>query len=397
MIKKVLALLICCTGIVTMASCQSTENSQASESNASDNLSENTTQANPHIGTFSAEEFEDAESSVKNMVLGWNVGNSLDGYTEGIVDGEPEDYETSWGNKVTSPLLIQAIKAQGFNAVRIPVTWLQNTDENNKINEKWLERVKEVVDYVILEDMYCIINVHHDSGGGEEAWLRADPANYDEISARFADLWTQIAEYFADYDEHLLFEGFNEILDVDSNWNGSTAENYAVVNDLNQLFVDTVRATGGNNSYRNIICNTYGASSADSQVSGFVVPKDTVKNHLISEVHIYDPSDFCTGKRSEWTEEDQNVLDTIFARLDEKIIKAQGTPVIVGEFGAQNGGNDQARAEYAAYFVSKAKEYGITAFWWDDGNIMSMKLIDRGDFSISAPEICEAMVQAARE
>ncbi len=388
--KKVLVTVIMCMGML-LAACG---NDKSSENKAESNEENG---AVSYVGEFSSDEFETAQLSVENMVIGWNIGNSLDSYMSSAEGKTPKEFETMWGNPVTDPKLIKALKEEGFNAIRIPITWLQNVDENGKINEEWLARIQEVVEYVLAEDMYCIINVHHDTGGGDEAWLRADLDNYNEISERYADLWTQIAEYFKGYNDHLLFESFNEILDAKSNWGGSTAESYAAVNFLNQTFVDTIRATGGNNAYRNIICNTYGASSANSQVSGFSVPEDSAENHLISEVHIYDPGEFCNGQREDWTEDDKFVLDTIFERLSEKIIEAQGTPMIVGEFGAKNADNEEARAEYAAYFVKKAAEYGITCFWWDDGHDESMGIINRRNFIITMPVLCDSMTEAASE
>ncbi len=392
--KKVLVTAIMCIGMVITA-CGSSKDGNLANGNGTNGNDK--TGAVSFVGDFSADDFENAQTSVENMVIGWNIGNSLDSYMAGAEGKKPKEIETMWGNPVTDSKLIKALKEEGFNAIRIPITWLQNVDENGKINEEWLVRVQEVVEYVLEEDMYCIINVHHDTGGGEEAWLRADLDNYNEISERYADLWKQIAEYFKGYNDHLLFESFNEILDAKSNWGGSSADSYAAVNFLNQVFVDTVRATGGNNAYRNIICNTYGASSANSQVSGFSVPEDSAENHLISEVHIYDPGEFCNAQRADWTEDDKYVLDTIFERLNEKIIQAQGTPMIIGEFGAKNADNEEARAEYAAYFIKKAAEYKITCFWWDDGHDESMGIINRRNFIVTMPVLCKSMVEAANE
>lgn len=350
--------------------------------------------------TEGPKEFETADVCVANMKVGWNVGNSLDSTGSWINKNDPKSFETAWGNPVITQKLIHAVKEAGFGAVRVPVTYLDHMDENGKVDEQWLARVKEVVDYVIAEDMYCIINVHHDTGGGEEAWLRADGEMYENgMSDKYAYLWQQIAEYFKDYDGYLLFESFNEILDRNSNWGGSTQENYDVVNQLNQLFVDTIRKSGGNNAERNIIVLTYGASSANSQVSGFVVPKDTATNHLIAEVHIYDPSGFCNGVDSTWDNEDTQVLETIFARLNEKIITAQNVPMIIGEFGSQDKFESpeytEQRAEYAATFVRIAKRYGITCFWWDDGG--SMKVFARYLGEPCCKQVIEALVFAAEE
>lgn len=340
--------------------------------------------------------FEHSYEAVANMRIGWNLGNSLD--SSGDIHGTmASTFEKAWGNPVTTPELIAAVKDAGFGAVRIPVTWYCNMDENGTVNDFWLDRVEEVVNYVLDEGMYAIINVHHDTGGSESAWLRADPDMYDNgMSDRYVYLWQQIAERFKDYDERLLFESFNEILDSNFNWNGSGAEEYDTVNRLNQLFVDTIRATGGNNAYRNIIVNSYGASTAQSQVDGFVVPTDSADKHLIAEMHCYDPGEF-TSRHGDttWDPEDREVLEVIFERINRQVIEEQGVPMIIGEFGAQDADNESEIALYAADFVSIAKKYGITCFWWDDGGMMD--IFNRIVYIQTMPEIIEAMMNAIGE
>lgn len=339
--------------------------------------------------------FESSYEAVANMRIGWNIGNSLD--SAGDIQGTlASTFEKAWGNPVTTPELIAAIKDAGFGAVRIPVTWYCNMDENGTVNGFWLDRVEEVVNYVLDEGMYAIINVHHDTGGSESAWLRADPTMYDDMSVRYVYLWQQIAERFADYDEKLLFESFNEILDSNFNWNGSGTEEYDTVNRLNQLFVDTIRATGGKNAVRNIIVNSYGASTAQSQVNGFKVPSDSAEEHLIAEMHCYDPGAFTArGGDTTWDEEDKAVLETIFERINRQVIEEQRVPMIIGEFGAQDADNPGERAAYAADFVEIAGRYDITCFWWDDGG--SMEIISRIFNRVSEPEIVEAMMNALEE
>lgn len=339
--------------------------------------------------------FESSYEAVANMRIGWNVGNSLD--SAGNLSGtQASAFETAWGNPVTTPELIKAIKDAGFGAVRVPVTWYCNMDENGNVNAFWLDRVEEVVNYVLDEGMYAIINVHHDTGGSETAWLRADPTMYETMSGRYEYLWKQIAERFADYDEKLLFESFNEILDSNFNWNGSGAEEYGTVNRLNQLFVDTIRSTGGRNAVRNIIVNSYGASTAQSQIDGFKVPDDPAEDRLIAEMHCYDPWAFTSrGGDTTWDETDKAVLESIIERVNRQVINEQGIPVIIGEFGAQDADNPEERAAYVADFIGIAEKYGITCFWWDDGG--SLKIIDRRSYEITEPEILEAMMNALKE
>jgi aryl-phospho-beta-D-glucosidase BglC (GH1 family) len=196
-------------------------------------------------------------------------------------------------------------KDAGFGAIRLPVTWFNHSDGNGKVNEAWMKRVHEVVDYVINAGLYCILNVHHDTG--TDAWIVADMDNYNTNRSKFEYLWQQIATEFRDYGEHLLFEGYNEMLDADNSWSYASSKNsgsydataaasaYNAVNSYAQSFVNTVRATGGNNAMRNLIVNTYGACSGmgawnahlQDPLKQMALPTDNADSHLIFEVHAY--------------------------------------------------------------------------------------------------------------
>lgn len=393
--RRALAFVLAVVQTAALCGCSSAVNTKRYEKESDMIISD--TKAN-ETGAFESlpdlKGFESSFEAAANMKIGWNLGNSLD--SSGNIKGTAaSDFETAWGNPVTVPELIASVKDAGFNSVRIPVTWWCNMNNDGTVNDFWLDRVEEVVNYALDEDMYAIINVHHDTGGSEEAWLRADPLMYEEMSQRYAGLWRQIADRFKDYGDKLLFEGFNEILDSSFNWNGSGEEEYAVVNRLNQLFVDTVRASGGNNPERNIIVSSYGASTAQPQTDGFRIPSDTAQNHLIAEMHCYDPWAFTSnGGDTTWDEEDKKVLEGIFERINRKVTKEQGVPLIIGEFAAQDAENTEERAAYAGDFIRIAKKYGITCYWWDDGG--SMAIIDRTLCEISQPEIVSSMMEALR-
>lgn len=347
---------------------------------------------------------------VNDINVGWNLGNTLDSFGDWIYDyssGTPDDFETSWGNPVTAKAMIQDVKTAGFNAVRIPVTWSQHIDGENdySIDEAWMNRVQEVVDYVIDNDMYCILNVHHDVGGN--SWLKASDSNIAENGEKFQAVWKQIAHHFASYDSKLMFEGFNEILDESNNWGypGTSATN--AVNTLNQMFVDTVRATGGNNASHVLIVNTYAAGTSGLSQDDFVVPTDIVENSLIVEMHYYDPGAYCgeisadSNTQSIWTENGgksgvDGMLYNVYTHFTSK-----GIPVILGEFGAANKDNENDRADYAGYLVENAKKYGIKCFWWDMGGKIEndaefgyykgMALYDRYNQRWIFPEIVKAI------
>lgn len=338
--------------------------------------------------------FEKASEGAGNIIAGWNVGNALDSDSPGFM-GTVEQWETLWGSPVITKGLIQEMKKAGFNAIRIPVTWEGHMDREGKVDSAWMKRVEEVVDYCIDEDMYTIINVHHDCGGSKTKWLRADLTEYDAINTKFKKLWLQIAENFKEYGEKLLFEGYNELLDKDAAWTSTDADGYEAQNRLAQSFVDTVRSTGGNNAVRNLIVSTYSADARETSVKNFILPSDEATDHLIVEVHCYMPDSFTTDadwlsvNETEFTEAAKQELDQTFERLDQAFV-SKGIPVIIGEYGAQDKKNDEERAKYAYYFAYHAKQHGIAAFWWD--NSADMGIIDRKTFVWTQPEIRDGII-----
>ncbi len=353
---------------------------------------------------------ESAADAVRKMGAGWNLGNSLDAnsgdrshmWIEGsYAVPTPANYETAWGQPVTSRALFHMFKEAGFNAIRIPVTWYPHmgkvevhwVDEDwrwdtstwtgYEVDPVWMARVKEIVDYVIDEGMYCILNVHHDTGDrGEEkkgtAWLVAD--QFDAAKDRYAALWQQIAETFKDYDGRLLFESYNEMLDSYDSWcfasfaspdrydaDVATAA-YQGINQYAKLFVETVRASGGNNASRNLVINTYGACSGDGTWNSHLIDPLThlelpeAPGHLAVEVHSYWEADKFDAQKAD--------IDRLFTNLDQHIVHRLGVPVIIGEWG---GGNvsDEVSARFAGYFSQKAHDAGIAALMWmglSDGN-----------------------------
>jgi len=183
-----------------------------------------------------------AQEWTKNVVMGWNLGNSM----------ECPNNETEWGNPKTTKSMIHAVAEAGFNAIRIPVRWGNHiTDQSSmSVDPTWLSRVKEIVDWCLEEDMYVIINSHHDDWYDRNPYYSKQEAN----NAKIRGMWTSIATYFRDYGEKLIFAGTNEIT---VNWAAPTTEQQAVQNSYNQTFVNAVRATGGKNYYRNLVVQTF--------------------------------------------------------------------------------------------------------------------------------------------
>jgi endoglucanase len=279
------------------------------------------------------------------------------------------------------------VKAAGFDAVRIPCAWsgyLENTD-NYRIRDLWLNRVREVVDYCIANDMHVILNIHWDGG-----WLEEHPlyANQVEVNKKQKALWEQIAVYFRDYDEHLLFAGTNE---VRANYGTPTLEHIEVQQSYNQTFVDAVRSTGGKNKWRNLVVQAYNTNITHAK-NHMIMPTDAdgVTDRLMAEVHFYDPYDFTldntgaskylwgadfagnpncsTWGQEAWVESEFGIVKAKF--IDHNI------PVILGEYGATLraalpepalSNHLLARNHYLNYVNQVAKAKGIKTFYWDSG------------------------------
>ena len=314
----------------------------------------------------------DAQTWCKNVVMGWNLGNSL----------EAEGTETSWENPATTADMIKAIKGEGFNAVRIPVRWGQHCDMSTMtIDEKWLSRVKEIVDWCLAEDMYVIINTHHD------LWLEHYPTNAKkaELNEKLGKLWTNIATAFADYDGRLAFAGLNEV-NAEGNWGLTpTQENYDVTNSFNQTFVDAVRATGGNNALRNLVVQSYRCNPTMG-LTNLVVPTDPTPNRLSVEFHYYDPYSYCSGAAGSYNywgiafsdkgtvtpDGNEKSLANFFLTIREKWWE-QGLGVVIGEYGcschyttADKVTQEANMQYYMKCLVSEARKNGFAAFVWDN-------------------------------
>lgn len=338
-----------------------------------------------------------AAEIVKDMRMGWNLGNTLDCTRDDLIRVEAAfKFETAWGNPRTTQELIDAVIAQGFNVIRIPVSWKNHIGEapKYKIEESWMTRVKEVVDYAYNRGVYVILNTHH------EDWNYPYYENEEAASIEMQAIWTQIAEVFADYDEHLIFEGQNEPRKVGTSveWTGGDEEGWTVVNHLNQVFIDTVRQSGGSNPYRILMIPSYGANCWEG-IKHVEVPEND--NRIIVSVHAYEPYDFALNPngRSEWNQ-DTSAIDTIMGNLKTMFID-QGIPVIIGEFAAMNRDNEEERAQWAMYYVSKAKEIGVPCIWWDNGAFTGdgelLGLFDRRTYECVYPKVLEALQQATQE
>lgn len=331
---------------------------------------------------------------VKEMGAGWNLGNSLDVDKRGKQCASPETYEVYWNNPVTSKELIDEVAEAGFRTIRIPVTWYEHMDTDGTIDAKWLDRVNEVVDYAIDNNMYVIINVHHD------AWYTPDDANREMAGVMMESIWNQIALRFKDYDQHLLFEGMNEprLIGTSLEWTDGNHEAREIVNELNEIFVNTVRETGGFNSDRYLLVTTYCASGGEAAVDSLILPD---AENLIVSIHEYIPYSFALKEdgTSKWDVEntdDTEEIDEVMKRLRHSFIR-QGIPVIITEFGAVDKDNLDERLAWTEYYVQAASQNDIMTIWWDaggeeDDESRSCQLLDRHKLEWVYPQIVDVLL-----
>ena len=371
-----------------------------------------------------AADFETASDAVRNMGIGWNLGNTLEANSQTVTSDitsdafwgqQGLDSETCWGQAPTKPGLLRMMKDAGFGAIRVPVTWYNHMDKDGNVNPAWMARVHEVVDYVVSQGLYCIINVHHDTGAdsydasgklNHYHWIKADADNYQANKEKYEYLWQQIATEFRDYDEHLLFESYNEMLDRLSSWcfasfNSDSkydadiaASAYQGINGYAQSFVNAVRQTGGNNAQRNLVINTYGAccgsgkwnSHLKEPLSQLAIPADEAQNHLIVQVHDYPNIE---GSMASVKSE----IDDMVAAWQTHII-SKGIPMILGEWGTANVDKGDGKTDYdlrrdavfefVDYMVQKCKDNNVATFWWmglSDGAYRSLPAFNQPDLA----------------
>lgn len=356
-----------------------------------------------HIDPDNTGMSSDAKVLASKINLGWNLVNTLE-----AIGGE-----TAWGNPKTTNELIVTIKDAGFNAIRIPCSWDQYLEDQTSytIKESWLSRVKEVVDYCVDNDLYAILNIHWDGGWMEN---NCTPEKQVEVNNKLAIIWKQIAIYFRDYDEHLLFAGANEP-------NAANQQEVNVLKVYMQTFVNVVRATGGRNSYRNLIIQAP-STDIDKANTYLTMPTDEIQNRLFAEVHYYTPWQFCgleqdadwgnmfyfwgapyhlegaEGRYPNYDCEESFAINQ-FLKINTKLVRL-GYPVILGEYGViqrhfadtlWQEKHNESRAYFFETITREAKNKGLIPFCWDNG------IFDRSNNTIIDSLSYNGLVKGAAE
>ena len=325
---------------------------------------------------------------VAEMGVGWNLGNSFD-----VINRD----KTFWGNPLPERAMIDQVAQRGFKTLRIPITWRFHQEETApfEIEDSYLDRIKEVINYGFENRMHVIINVHHD-----EEWATPNAASAANATARLSSLWTQVAEEFEMYNDSLIFEVLNEPreIGIPQEWTGGTPEGRAIVNQFTQASVDAIRATGGNNELRHIMVPTWAASTTTIAMNDLVVPNNDSK--VIISLHSYFPWPFAGQANQSWgSTQDRIALANELDRIRNKWIIQENRPVILGEWGSVNIHNDSGRQNdinerlaYAEFYASEASQRELKTIVWDDGGMFW--LFDRHSLTWPFGNIADAIVNA---
>jgi len=348
----------------------------------------------------------DSFKFVSDMTLGFNLGNTFDAVDDDGYSKNDLDIESYWCGIKTTKQMIDSIAAAGFKTLRLPVSWHNHLSSDGTINKAWLDRVEEVMNYALDNDMYVILNIHHDN---DVKYMFPDSEHAESSTAYVTNIWTQLSERFKDYDEKLIFECLNEprlVGDTYEWWlnmsDPKCIDAVETLNELNQTIVNTIRKSGGNNADRYIMVPGYCASIDGATTSYFKMPEDTATNKLILSIHAYTPYNFAlqgegeSGSTTEFgigtagSKEIDNLMDTLYAKYVSKNV-----PVVIGEFGARRKtDNVQDRIDYATYYIAAARARGITCCWWDNNAFTSGEafgLLDRASCTWKYPEIVEGL------
>ncbi len=320
----------------------------------------------------------DAKAITSQMTIGWNLGNSLDAHSASIKN--PAKSVMCWGNPEPTKELFETVKNAGFNTVRIPTTWYPHISYNDAeqrwdVDDEWMDYVKMTVDYAYDLDMFVILNVHH------EDWVNAaefNDAAYATASAKLEGIWTEVAEVFADYDQHLIFEGMNEPrqtgLGSSVEWGAGDDNSRKYINNLNAVFVNTIRGQGSAaNSERLLMLPGYCASSDPSAIRAIEIPANG--GNVALSVHAYTPYFFTMDTsdkanhtfpgKSGWGADYEQELNTMFSNF-AAIASEKNAPIIIGEFSASDFDNTDSRVAWAKCYLSNAKNAGIPCVLWDN-------------------------------
>jgi endoglucanase len=315
----------------------------------------------------------DAWTAATRIGAGINIGNTLENITQ---------WETGWGNPLITQEYVQSLAALGFKTVRLPVAWNTYAVDGHIQPDKF-RRVGEVVDWITKAGMFCVLNIHWDGGWIDSSWKEHFPNTYatfsPEAEKKYRSYWQQISSFFAGKNERLIFEALNEETKFDNE--GSPGKAYTTLTRVNQLFIDTVRHTGGNNAKRLLVVAGYGTDITKTCSNEYTLPKDTIPHRLFLSVHYYTPWQFCGmtedaswGKMAPtWgSSTDVMELDRLFGMMNEFCTR-NDIPAFIGEFGVTDQKESASRIRWMSAVTNAALSRKMVPVLWDTGHEISRR------------------------
>lgn len=390
--KRLFSLFTAAALLCTFSGCSNSADSAAPESSSAE------TEV-PEMRDISTTEL------VQDMGIGINLGNTFESCGDWIEqwgDGSVESYETAWGSPVITQEMIEGYAAEGFGVLRIPVAWSNLMAADYTISPEYLERVMQVTDWAMDAGMYVIVNIHYDGG-----WFADFSTQKDTCMQKYTRIWEQLSDAFQDYNDHLMLESLNEEGCWDDVWNrysgddSQKKEAYDLLLEINQTFVDTVRASGGNNAKRHLLIAGYATDIDLTCDELFRMPEDP-ENRMAVSVHYYAPAGFAIleedadwGKaRPQWgSPREQRELAYNLDKMT-KAFSAKGIPVIIGEYGCpkKNKEEDSVRL-YLSSVCREASARGFCPILWD----VTDSHYDRTTCKMTDPQLKTDLFQAAEE
>lgn len=373
------AFFISCDGIIN------NNGNQNSGTNTGGGNQNETDSGNSGSSSGTTETSSSSVEFVKKLGLGWNLGNTLDATADAGKSNQDNNTETSWEMPATTQEMIKSVHAAGFNTIRIPVSWHNHIESVSgstyKIDSKWMARVKEIVDWAIAEQMYVIINIHHDNM--KESSIKNDTTYGYALSKTLSvqekskewlsSIWTQIATEFSSYGESLIFEVLNEPRDIGgevggNEWWTTDSSLVSFITDYEKTCIKAIRSVKGNEN-RYIMVPGYAASGSDSSLlTLYKMPEDSAKNKLILSAHAYSPFYFAMSNTDDTTfdsPDDAEELTKLFDYLKTNYID-KGIGVVMGEASASDKNNLSEREKWAKDYFTKATKIGIPVVLWDN-------------------------------
>lgn len=338
---------------------------------------------------------------VRDMGIGINLGNTFESCGDWIDSSSVTNYETGWGSPVITEEIIQGYADEGFGVLRVPVAWSNMMGENYEINPDYLARVREVIDWALDSGMYVIMNIHWDGG-----WWEDFPNDKENCMEKYTSIWTQLSEEFKDYNDYLMFESLNEEGCWNDVWNRYGGEDgkeeaYALLNEINQEFVDIVRDSGGNNDERHLLIAGYATDVELTCDELFKMPEDK-ENRCAVSVHYYTPSTFCIleedadwGKTKDtWgSPVDVAELEKYMDMLKENFVD-EGIPVIIGEYGVATGNKtDETVRNFITSVCEAAYSREMCPVLWDITDVF----YSRTNCEMKDSELMEQMLAVVGE